>query len=106
MRDADQLATDWGEGFGTHDVDRLVGMFSADATFWDPRFPPFKGQHNIRLYYEDLLGKTAEGGGVRSNLYVMDSSHFAVHTRTTFVLSIMHKSIDFQWSVSSSIATV
>ncbi|HEY4610395.1 MAG TPA: nuclear transport factor 2 family protein [Ilumatobacteraceae bacterium] len=95
MRNAEELATDWWEGFATHDVDRLVGLFAADATFWDPRFPPFKGQDNIRLYYADLLGKTAQWGGVRSNVYVMDSSHFAVHTRTSFVLSIADKTIDF-----------
>jgi ketosteroid isomerase-like protein len=95
VRNAEQLASDWWEGFGTHDVDRLVGLFADDAGFWDPRFPPFKGRDNIRLYYADLLGKTARWGGVRSAVYVMDSSHFAVHTRTTFVVSSAGKTIDF-----------
>jgi len=94
-RTADQLATEWWEGFGTHDVDRLVGMFAADASFWDPRFPPFRGRENIRLYYEDLLGKTARWGGVRSGVYVLDASRFAVHTRTAFDLPILAKTIDF-----------
>jgi len=94
-RTADQLATEWWEGFGTHDVERLVGMFAQDARFWDPRFPPFEGRDNIRLYYVDLLRKTARWGGVRSGVYVMDSAHFAVHTRTAFDLPVLEKTIDF-----------
>jgi ketosteroid isomerase-like protein len=94
MRNAEQLASDWWEGFGTHDVDRLVGLFAEEATFWDPRFPPFEGRDNIRLYYADLLGKTTAWGGVRSAVYVMDASHFAVHTRSAFDLPT-GRTIDF-----------
>jgi hypothetical protein len=94
-RNADQLASDWWDGFGTHDVDRLVGLFAVDASFWDPRFPPFKGLDNVRLYYSDLLSRTDRWGGERSAVYIRDPRHFAVHTRTTFVLSLLNKTIDF-----------
>ena len=94
-RTAEDLANDWWDGFETHDIERLVGMFSADATFWDPRFQPFKGTQNIRLYYTDLLGKTVNWGGERSPVYVMDANHFAVHTRTRFELAGVGKTIDF-----------
>jgi ketosteroid isomerase-like protein len=93
--DHDRLATDWWEGFAQGDVERLVSMFAPDSTFWDPRFPPFAGRDNIRLYYEDLLGKTTAWGGVRSAVYVASESEFAVHTRTKFTMRGMNKVIDF-----------
>jgi len=34
-------------------------------------------------------------GGVRSGVYLMDSAHFAVHTRTVFDLPVLGKTIDF-----------
>jgi hypothetical protein len=94
-RTARELALEWQEGFEQLDVERLVNLFASDASFWDPRFPPFKGLANIRLYYEDLLGKTRNWGGAISEPYVLDESRFAVHTRTEFMLRGLEKVIDF-----------
>ncbi|MFL5410566.1 MAG: nuclear transport factor 2 family protein [Myxococcales bacterium] len=94
-RPEQRLATDWVAGFERRDVELLMSVFAEGATFWDPRFPPFAGLARIRAYYTEMMEKTRHWKVVCSAPYLLDSSAFALHTRSTFEMTSNGTVIDF-----------
>jgi ketosteroid isomerase-like protein len=84
LSNADRIAKTWWDGFASSDVERLVSLFDEDASFWDPRFPPFRGKAAIEAYYRDLLSKTTDWGGTMEAPYLCGDDRFAVRTRSRF----------------------
>lgn len=90
-----QIQRTWWNGFQREDVAALAALFANDATFWDPRFVPFAGRANIRLYYEDLFAKTTDYGGAHLGPYMFHDGAFAVWTRSKFRHRASGRLVDF-----------
>lgn len=51
-----ELATEWDQAWAARDLDRLVGLYTPDATWEDPSLEaPVRGQAELRAFFDGIM---------------------------------------------------